>query len=47
MSITIGEQKMGPFNMGFFPYEQGSGKLSGAIVHEKGTNQAKKAHWSI
>lgn len=30
--IIIPEQKMGGYTMGFFPYQMGSGKLSGAIV---------------
>lgn len=30
------EQQMGPNRMGFFPYEPGSGKVSGAIVAGEG-----------
>ena len=36
MDMTMGEHQMGPFKMGFFPYEMGSGKLSGAIVQGEG-----------
>lgn len=42
MDITMGEHKMGPFNMGFFPYEMGSGKLSGAIVQGEGYKPSKE-----
>lgn len=31
--INIAGHSMGGYLMGFFPYEMGSGKLSGAIVH--------------
>lgn len=31
--INMAEHSMGGYMMGFFPYEMGSGKLSGAIVH--------------
>ncbi|HEY0030606.1 MAG TPA: VOC family protein [Bacteroidia bacterium] len=36
MDITMSENRMGPLNMGFFPYEMGSGKLSGALVEGEG-----------
>ena len=32
LDISMNEHKSGANNMGFFPYEMGSGKLSGAIV---------------
>lgn len=41
MDISMGEQKMGPITMGFFPYEAGSGKLSGAIVLGEGYKPSK------
>jgi uncharacterized protein len=34
--IQMMDQEMGPFKMGFFPYDPGSGKLSGAICHGEG-----------
>ena len=42
LDISIHEQKMGPIVMGFFPYEQGSGKLSGAIVSGEGYTPSKE-----
>jgi len=36
LDFTMIEFNMGGAQMGFFPYEQGSGKLSGAIVKGEG-----------
>lgn len=38
MEIEMEEVEMGGNKMGFFPYEQGSGKVSGAIVKGEGYN---------
>ncbi|MEW6468400.1 MAG: VOC family protein [Bacteroidota bacterium] len=35
-NIQMSEHQMGPYKMGFFPYEMGSGKLSGAIIQGEG-----------
>ena len=40
--ITMPEHSMGGYMMGFFPYEMGSGKLSGAIVQGEHRIPAKE-----
>src|SRR5688572_24630307 len=41
-NIEMSEHQMGPYKMGFFPYEMGSGKLSGAIIHGEGYEPSDK-----